>query len=97
MEIKTQFEVLSNTNNNSNYDRIFENNRLKLDRSIFAIDKLDIHSNKDNKTNYKSKNNRFFEDYALVNDIGYHGLGNRIFLFYQSNQTLSIIDFDILQ
>ena len=86
METGTYCKSLSDTNYGINYNKIFENNSLELDRPMPDIDKLDIYSNNElpSKTHYGDKNDNFFDN-ALVNCIG------------QSIETSSMADFNILQ
>ena len=77
---------MNNTNYDSNYNEIFENNSLKLDRQTLDIDKWDIYlSNELSSTmDYKDRNNKLFDN-ALINSIG------------QSTELLSMANFNILQ
>lgn len=88
---------MSNTNYGSNYNKIFQNNGLKLDKLIPAINKLDIYSNNDSQTDFKDVNNMFFQNDTVFNDIGHYGFGNASFFSHQSNKTSNIADFNILQ
>ncbi len=99
METGAQLEALSDTNYGSNYDEIFNNHSPELDGQTPAIDELDIHSNSgsSSETDYGDGNDEFFHDDGLVNGIGRHGQGNGNSLTYQSNDTSSMADFDMLR
>lgn len=94
IETEAQFKVLSNTNYGSHYNEIFENNDLKLNKLMLAMNKLDIHLSNDSKTNYRDENNGLIQDNAFFNSIYYHSLGNENSL---SHKTSNMADFDMLQ
>lgn len=84
METGAQHKALSNTDYGSNYNEIFKNNGSELDGQTPDIDKLDIPSSSESssETNYGDKNNKFFQDNALVNSTGCHDPVNQNSLAY---------------
>lgn len=90
---------MRNFDYSSNYNKIFENNDLELDRQTLDIDKLDIYLSNElsSEIDYRERNNKFFQDNAFVNDISHYSLVNKNFSAYQLDKTSSIADFDILQ
>ena len=93
-----KYRALTDTNYGSNYNKIFENNGLELDKQISAINKLDIYSSNklSSKIDYKNGNNKFFQDSSFINNISRCSQDNRNFLCYQSNNIGSMADYDIL-
>lgn len=99
METKAKCEALSNTHYGNNYDEIFKDYSLKLDKQMPTLNEFDIYSSNESssETNYGDRNDKFFQDNGLVNGIGHYGQGNENFLTYQSNNNSNIAAFDILQ
>lgn len=60
---------------------------------------MNIHSSSESsgETDYKDGNDEFFQDNVLINSIGHHGKNIRNFSTHQSNDTLSIANFEMLQ
>lgn len=66
---------------------------------MLAINGLDIHFNSESFSEivYEDNNNKLFQDDGLVNSIGRRSKGNENLLSHQSNNTLSMAAFNILQ
>lgn len=65
---------MSNINYNNNYNEIFEDYNLKLNKQTLAIDELDIYLNNksSNKIDYGDKKDKFFQDDSYINGIDYY-------------------------
>ncbi len=89
METGTKREALTDTDYDSNYDEIFENNGPELDGQTLLIDELDtqLDSKSSSEIDYGDGINELFQDDGLLNGIFSH----------QLNNTLSIVNFDILR
>lgn len=63
---------MNDTDYDSHYDEIFENDNPELDGQMPTIDRLRIYFNTESscKTDDKDGNNDFFQDNDLVNSIG---------------------------
>lgn len=74
MKIGTKHETSNDINYYSNYDIIFENNGLELDRQIPPINKLDTQFNSKllNETDYKDKIDKLFQDNSFFNNTFSH-------------------------
>lgn len=72
---RAECKAFNDTDYGSNYYAIFKTNDLKLDRQTLAIDVLDIDSigESSSETNYRDRNNKFFQDNSLINRINRHG------------------------
>lgn len=106
MEIGKECEVLSDTNYGSDYNELFEKNGPEfngqtpaLKRHTPAIEVVEIHSSSESssETDYGSEVDEFFQDDTLLNSIGRRSHGGRNSSSYQSNNTLRLVDFDILR
>ena len=106
MEIRKKCEVLSDTDYESDYDEVFEKNGLEfngqtpaLKRHIPAIEIVEIHSSSksSSETDYGSEVDKLFQDDTLLNSIGRRSHGGRNSLSHQSNDTSSMVDFDMLR
>lgn len=89
MVISRKYEALSDINYNNNYNKIFENNNLELNGQISPINKLntELDSKSSSETNYGDKINKLFQNDGLFKNIFSH----------QSNNILSMVNFNILQ
>ena len=105
MEIGKEYEVLSDTNYGSDYDEVFEKNGPEfngqtpaLKGHIPAIEVVEIHSSSESssETDHGSKVDELFQDDTFFNSIGRRSHGGRNFLSHQSNDTSSMVDFDML-
>lgn len=100
-QIKTRArrKALTDTNYDGNYDEIFENNSLELNRQTPAIYELDIdwNSKSFSETDHGKGNDKHFQDDTFINGIACHGQDNKKFLTYKLNDTLSMTDFKLLQ
>lgn len=81
----------------SNYNKIFEDYSLEIDKQISIINKFDIYSSSESssKIDHGDENNKLFQDNSFVNSIGHNGQGNENFLSYQLNNISSLANFDI--
>lgn len=59
---------MTDTNCDKNYNKIFENNSLELDRQMLTINKLDIYLNSESfsKTDYRDRIADFFKIMLLL-------------------------------
>ncbi len=89
METGAEHEALSDTDYGSDYDEIFENDGPELDGQTPPIDELDtqLDSESSSETDYGDGINELFQDDGLLNGTSSH----------QSNNTSSMVDFDMLR
>ena len=74
METGTKHEVCNDTNYDSNYNEIFENDSPKLDGQTPPIDKLDtqLDSKSSSETDYGDRIDELFQDNSLFNGTFFH-------------------------
>lgn len=74
IEISAECETLSDTNYGSNYNEIFQNNGLELNKQILPINELDtqLDSELSSKTDYEDRIDKLFQDDDLFNDTPSH-------------------------
>ncbi len=89
METGADCEALSDTDYSSDYDEIFENDGPELDGQTPPINELDtqLDSESSSETDYGDGIDKLFQDDGLLNSTSSH----------QSNDTSSMVDFDMLR
>ena len=106
IEIGKECEVLSDTNYGSDYNEVFGKNGLEFNGQTPAskghtpaIEVVEIHSSSESssETDYGSEIDKLFQNDTLLNSISRRSHDGRNFSSYQSNDTSSMVNFDMLR